>query len=228
MGHLPNFGASETVEVPYTCTEMYNGGDFHGYPERQKWDLQHLHQGKLDGRSLRDAASFLQAFLYFGLLCHIFQTLGDLFDPSHFIRENESGNIVVTTRALGQYVLKWREWEMQRSALSIVVLGDSLVKASWEILGHGFDIDWGYSSMLVKRMKAAGWCMTAIHTLTKGQQIHNLYYASTLGPPMVRRDHRECSELICTWEHIKEETFKTQHRPTIAKVVCSLGPPEPS
>src|SRR5437763_16625335 len=54
----------------------------------------------------------------------------------------------------------------------------------------------------------------------------NLYYASTLGPPPVPRDHqgKQCRETVCQWEQIDEKTYASQHRPDCRD--CSFAGPD--
>jgi hypothetical protein len=260
MDHLINFGAFERIRVPYLCAEMYDGGDFNTYPQRHGWTLDSLWNGDLGDKSVQDAAAFLQAWMYFGLLFQVFEPTGLTFDPYDFIESDESGEREVTTRKLAKYITEWAAWEQLRTpqqreerfniikscfqilcpltahfcrfnpynghsatsryplsseiGLSVLVLADSITKAGFTITGRKFDVDWGASELLVGRMKNAGWCPTAIATLLKGQQIHNLFSASTLGSPPVLRDHSEsCTQTVCKWEQINVATYVPQHRP---------------
>lgn len=109
-----------------------------------------------------------------------------------------------------------RRWPLPPEVLlSTVILADTLQWAGFQITGFKFNLDWGISPMLIDRMWRSGWCPSQTATLCKGQQLQNLYYASTLGSPSVPRDHqgRGCSETVCQWEQIDEKTYASQHRP---------------
>ncbi|MCJ1306683.1 hypothetical protein MMC25_000326 [Agyrium rufum] len=106
MNHLADFGASEGIEVPYVCSEMYDGEDFYSYPQRKGWDIASLSNGDLKGKSPDDAASFLQAWMYFGLLSYVLRPTVKSFDPKDFIQQTASGCRVVTTKKLGRYIVE--------------------------------------------------------------------------------------------------------------------------
>jgi hypothetical protein len=97
--------------------------------------------------------------------------------------------------------------------LSVVVLADSLTWAGSQILGQRFNIDWGISPLLIARMRAAGWCPSITATMSKGQQLQNLYSASTIGAPLAIQDHigRKCTEHVCFFEQLDEDTYITEH-----------------
>lgn len=252
MDHLPHGAGSEPIRVPYICRDMYDGGDFGTFPQRCGWTVDELQLKRLKKLPKDEAAAFLQSWLYFGFLSHVFKPLHLDFDPFDFVREDETGRRLVTTRRLPEYVLKWGVMESQRTpdqqlerfnhlksgftllhrfticychkdtsqwplepeiCLSIIILADTLMKAAFEILKRPFNIEWGVSEFLVEKMKRSGWCIRAISTMLKGQQIHNLYYASTLGSPEVVKDHGNCNEHVCRWEQVVENEYVIKHRP---------------
>ena len=96
-------------------------------------------------------------------------------------------------------------------SLSIQILADTLQHAGHEILKGSYNIEWGYSPLLKRNMRRDGWCPRAIATCTSGQQIHNLYYASTLGCPLVPKMHESCDEKLCQWEQTDVKTYVTLH-----------------
>jgi len=114
MDHLPDHGASEPIEVPFPG-KMYDGQDFDGYPSREGWDSEKLQDGNLDGRTAEDAAAFLQAWLYFGLLSHIFRPLGSNFNPNDFTKNRSSGEPLITTVSLSRYLKAWNWWELSQT-----------------------------------------------------------------------------------------------------------------
>jgi hypothetical protein len=272
MDHLPSFGASEPIHVPYLCTKMYDGGDFFHYPERRGWSLEKIREGGELDKSNEESASFLQAWTYFGLLHRFFALWDPSFDPYDFVEEGQHGVRLVTTKRLKDYVFRWFAWqsiatEQQKLErlqhikpclvllhsliplylknspetrpmaakrwplppevlLSTVILADTLQWAGSQVTSFKFNLEWGISPMLVERMWRSGWCPSQTATLCKGQQLQNLYYASTLGSPSVRKDHqgKGCSETVCLWEQIDETKYTTQHRPDCQG--CSFTGPD--
>ncbi|KAF7540756.1 hypothetical protein G7054_g1167 [Neopestalotiopsis clavispora] len=96
MDHLslPQFPAHPHVEVPRICEAEYDGGPWLSYQERERWQ-------KVDflgaSRSADDVQSFLQRWLFFGLL-HVF--LGAKLDQSSFVRDAPDGSQYITTAHL--------------------------------------------------------------------------------------------------------------------------------
>ena len=97
--------------------------------------------------------------------------------------------------------------------LSVLILADTLTWAGFRALGHRFDLDWGISPLLIKRMHSAGWCPSVITTVLKGQQLQNLYSASTIGTPMTLQDHkgRKCTENVCYFDQVDEAIYRSAH-----------------
>jgi hypothetical protein len=63
----------DRIDVPYRCTKLYDDGPFLSYPERHGWEVLQSPTGVrvlLSGAkpTNRDLESFLQTWLYFGLL----------------------------------------------------------------------------------------------------------------------------------------------------------------
>ena len=89
MDHLPRFfyQTEPYPEIPYLCREPYDGGDFQTYPQRQGWSITELASSDFrQGRSTEQTASFLQNWLYFGLLNEICRQGGAKFDVSAFTK----------------------------------------------------------------------------------------------------------------------------------------------
>ena len=275
MDHLPHFGGSERVRVPYLDGPMYDGGDFFAYPERRGWDMTRLKQMLPPDYLPEEFPAFLQAWTFFGLLHRVLAplNLNPAYDPNHFIERGDGGARYVTTKELPRYIIRWHALEskstdrekFQRSQyikpclellanlspgyytnssttrpkalerwplppevlLSCRMLGDTLQWAAFKITGWKFNLDWGISPLLIEHMWTAGWCPSATATLYKGQQLQNLYCASTLGPPTVLRDHQnyDCRESLCRWEQVDERTYATQHHPPCTDCAF-LGPDE--
>jgi hypothetical protein len=256
MDHLPARDEDLRIPVPYLSDIEYDGGEFFTYGHRVGWDFIKLWNCDLEGKTVAQAARFLQTWLYFGLLHVVFgRAVG--IKNSDFIEEVD-GVRLITTKNLPIYVLTWKTYEQSRTTeekqarfrqvkeflqryigltvrwcrpsieqqlrnqtrwplspeicLSVIILGDTIVKAGFEILRQRFDLNWGDSDLLKFRMRDAGWCPRAVATLCKGQQIHNLWYASTLGRPPVQQPHAGCDERLCDWEQVDQTTYRTQHR----------------
>ena len=100
------------IEVPYRCTEPYDGGPFLSYPERHGWEVLYSPLGircLLYGRipSNKELEGFLQNWLYFGLLHEAFGSFGE---TSQFTKKNERGETVVSTAAnLNDCLVRWAE-----------------------------------------------------------------------------------------------------------------------
>jgi len=104
MDHLPLpiNPALPKVEITYDCLEEFDYDLSIGYPKRHGWEvlyspygIRYLHHGeKPETPALR---SFLQNWLYFGLLQEFFGTDMDIMD---FVTENEKGVKIITTAPL--------------------------------------------------------------------------------------------------------------------------------
>ncbi|KAI9770941.1 MAG: hypothetical protein M1840_002645 [Geoglossum simile] len=69
MDHLPSpRNPYQPIRVPYFGGCVYDSQGFHNFAERKGWDVKKLVEWDRGGRSPAEAASFLQAWLYFGLL----------------------------------------------------------------------------------------------------------------------------------------------------------------
>ena len=124
---LPHRSTHDHLEIPYLCTEDYDNGPFLTYPERKGWNRQGF-QGKPRGpdnrfsienssggtrfASAEEVASFVQAWLFFGLLKAV---LGPRVQSKDFITYNGSGKAILTTKCIERYT---REQEVHESKLS--------------------------------------------------------------------------------------------------------------
>ena len=106
MDHIPSFGASAPIEVPYLGGEIYDGLEFQGYPERKGWDTANIIECTFDGRSYEEAASFLQTWLYFGLVSSVIPMTVNMSD---FIHTTKAGRSIITTKCLPRYIHSWHE-----------------------------------------------------------------------------------------------------------------------
>lgn len=90
-------------------------------------------------------------------------------------------------------------------ALSCAVLGNSLSIANRAILNPGEDLEtglvsglaWGGSAFFLELMESKGWCPFLLDDVQKGATLLSTYYMSTMGPPRVKRNHRNCSDFSC-------------------------------
>jgi hypothetical protein len=51
--------------------DEYEPGEFFDCPKRRGWDLEALKKGDFKGRTWKDAASFVQAWAYFGMIVEV-------------------------------------------------------------------------------------------------------------------------------------------------------------
>ena len=96
MEHLPPvskpFGP---IRVPYLGDRDYDGLDFATYPARRGFDIERILEGVFQDAD--DTASFLQTWLFFGLLNAV---LGVTAETSDFVRTDEDGTRSMTTEKL--------------------------------------------------------------------------------------------------------------------------------
>ena len=109
MDHLPRPKSPiRHLDVPYYGASDYDNGIFEGYPERKGWDhnifARHDYKPSSHGRSLPEMLAFLQTWLYFGFLAAF---LDEPVDIKKFIGINRSGDAVITTKSLPEYLVPW-------------------------------------------------------------------------------------------------------------------------
>jgi hypothetical protein len=98
MEHLPPVtNPYNPIFVPYIGDCEYDGLDFAGYPARRGFDIEGLLKGDFKATSSDQVASFLQTWLFFGLMCEI---LGVKLGTAYFVRTDEYGNKWITTEKL--------------------------------------------------------------------------------------------------------------------------------
>jgi hypothetical protein len=98
MEHLPPVSKPfEPILVPYVGDREYDGLDFAAYPARRGFDLNRLLEGDFDCHSSDEIASFLQTWLFFGL---IHAVLGVTVNSSDFVRTDAHGMRWMTTEKL--------------------------------------------------------------------------------------------------------------------------------
>ncbi|KAF4616230.1 hypothetical protein G7Y89_g15176 [Cudoniella acicularis] len=124
MDHLPlpSNPLLAKLEVPYRCTELYDGGPMAGYPSRKGWRILYAVDGigylvgggvggEMEKPSDKMLEAFLQNWLYFGLLGAVLDELeGDVADGiKGFIERNEEEEDVVRTVELEAVLSRWKE-----------------------------------------------------------------------------------------------------------------------
>ena len=269
MEHLQDDHSEPNIHVPYLCEVMYDEGDFDGYPSRAGFQIPAIAAGIFRLKTREQCISFLQTWMYFGLLWDFFRHI-EGFNLWHFVIQADDGRQIVTTKKLPEYIRAWNFFEQARTveernkafllsrdrlrslhilasffcegvpagdarvrtvqllstevSLSIQILADTLQHAGHKIYRGNYNVDWGFSPLLKLQMSQAGWCPRAIATCATGQQIHNLYLASTLGSTSRHRDHGKRTDQICRWEQIDVATYTTQHRPDCPKTCSENGP----
>ena len=109
MDHLPRPKSPvRQLDFPYYGASEYDNGDFESYPKRQGWDYnllaRHDFRPSSHERSLPEVLAFLQTWLYFGFLAAF---LDEPIDIKKFIGINESGDAIITTKSLPEYLVPW-------------------------------------------------------------------------------------------------------------------------
>ncbi|KKY24098.1 putative het domain [Phaeomoniella chlamydospora] len=99
MDHLdrPKAAVFPQFKIPYVCMSLYGGKDFMSYPSTQGYDIEKAKACDFVRTSGKDEdtkyiyddlpalQSFLQSWLFFGLLHELHSMVGLIFEPSDFI-----------------------------------------------------------------------------------------------------------------------------------------------
>lgn len=115
MDHLPrpHRPLHDNMEIP--CWVMdgleYDGQGIEGYASRRGFDRTALRQGDLHGHSIEETLSFLQSWLFFGLVFDVFGCLGIRLLPQDFIRSSSDGSHVITTLIFPDLMIVWETIE---------------------------------------------------------------------------------------------------------------------
>ncbi|KAL6229196.1 hypothetical protein BDW75DRAFT_110239 [Aspergillus navahoensis] len=107
MDHLlPLATPRNHLEIPYFAGTVYDCRGFFSYPERQNWDFRALRDGRYGSRSATEAASFAQAWLFFGTLSQVTEIR---IRGTGLIRVSPTtGDLLITTERLNYYLDAWR------------------------------------------------------------------------------------------------------------------------
>ena len=125
--------------VPYYGGE-YDNGDFVSFAARKKIDIEALQTTtSISGAARDEAAAFLQAWLFFGL---IQQTLQLSLETSDFVCKTGNGKRRVTTDELKFYMKRWK-LEHDEAKIDIVKLDERKAKTI-ETLNHAYDVWRGF------------------------------------------------------------------------------------
>ena len=113
MDHLPPVSKPhKPIAVPY-LGGVYDNKNFARYPNRQNLDVGRLQQGDLQGASAADVESFLQAWLFFGMMMEFMDME---IEPTDFLRTDDSNEKYITTERLPQYLQRFRKQVEQEDA----------------------------------------------------------------------------------------------------------------
>ena len=137
MDHFPPVSKPyNPVEIPLLGGE-YDGQEFTGYPTRQNWDLEKLQAGDLQGRTTAEAGSFLQTWLYFGMMQEV---LGIEILTTDFVRVSDSQERFVTTHKLQEYLQTWRLQIDQEKTSGPVEVTITRNKRAVACLTHAYNV----------------------------------------------------------------------------------------
>ncbi|RDW91443.1 hypothetical protein BP5796_02608 [Coleophoma crateriformis] len=107
MEHLPPvLEPYQPLYVPYIADHDYDADQFSTYPHRQGWDIESLQAGNFQGRSPAEVASFLQAWLYFGMMSEVTKLE---IDSDAFVRVDDVGKKWLTTEKLPELLQNFRK-----------------------------------------------------------------------------------------------------------------------
>src|ERR1700761_4636332 len=117
MDHYLRPPNSPPIDVPYVCTEDYDGGDFFTYPQRKKWKFNwsesepepepEILKSMFENRPSAEVEDFCQTWLFFGCLIEIFKVVDIKVSTSDFLRDGR----YITTAKLPELLNEWHEKE---------------------------------------------------------------------------------------------------------------------
>ncbi|TID20896.1 hypothetical protein E6O75_ATG05661 [Venturia nashicola] len=112
MEHLMLDGRVAPIHIPYIGLDHLDEGDFLTFPDRKGWDVSSWRWSTeevgfdLNGRTIQEMSSFLQAWLFFGLLRAV---LDIPISQTDFTRRDESdGRQLITTALLPKHLEDWK------------------------------------------------------------------------------------------------------------------------
>ncbi|OCK73243.1 hypothetical protein K432DRAFT_9004 [Lepidopterella palustris CBS 459.81] len=122
MDHLPlpSDSIPPAIEIPFISKSLYDGEPFDDYPLRQGIAIDRsigsINMSTFFERPFKEQTSFVQTWLYFGLLQQFF---GPLFFLDNFCCLNSNGVMVITTKQLQNLLEKWDFHRKNKSAIEI-------------------------------------------------------------------------------------------------------------
>lgn len=286
MDHMPSVEDPIFPPIKILCLsqDTYDNeiGHFEEYPGLKGFDLQALKRGEFSCQPMASTASFLQDWLFFGLL---YEVLGQRGQKKAFVKlDLQSNQTVVNTEPLHRALrdrcldfvepppvnVRWNQlisdfgridkvlrtmslfcsiastceydahkpgislWPLSAEIdFSIRALGKhmacALYAASWDIclphvIRYGeplFSPTFQYppGDYAASRMRDAGWCPSEISMVSERMSPSSLYYVSSLRRYQIRKDHKHCTEQLCTANQIDSSGYKNTH--TDKNCVCN-------
>ena len=132
------------IKLPF-FGRIYDGSDFLEYPKTLGWDVEWLTNWDWikRGKCLQEVHSFLQAWLFFGLLEHV---MGMPILASEFIYEGADGKEYITTAPLSGYAERWKrrdyasikdddKKEILRTTTPYLQMANRVVLSLWQRFG---------------------------------------------------------------------------------------------
>ena len=109
MDHLSS-GIEFVPQVQYLVdeTHAYDSQDFHKFPNRTGWKLESTGWWEYEFDKSRNPTSFLQAWLFFGLLSE-FLGQDSQFKSEEYRVRDRSSRWIITTENLPRHLREWRE-----------------------------------------------------------------------------------------------------------------------
>lgn len=116
------------VEVPYLYDERwkFDDLDFVSFPARKNLDIVKIRRGEFGDLSEQEALSFIQSWLFFGLIRSAFAVGGIAPDANDFLIET-GGRQIISTKLLPDYLTAW----MFRNRA--IALGGSSIKQRYQL-----------------------------------------------------------------------------------------------
>jgi hypothetical protein len=98
MDHIPSpANPRQPLSVKYRCkvkSEEYDHKGYYGYPVRKGIDIGKLKKGDLQDKSVDYIVTFLQQWLYFGLLEEVFRACDVSIAVSDFVTDLRGGTAI--------------------------------------------------------------------------------------------------------------------------------------
>jgi hypothetical protein len=110
MDHLPSGLQPLVFQAPYICTEDYkHDGKWVDYPARKGINIMHIRYESFRYYDRERIGSFLQNWLFFGLLQDVFDIKCDANTLKDFVRKGKNGQKFLSTSELPKYLEVWQQ-----------------------------------------------------------------------------------------------------------------------